>query len=319
MNRLSSVLYAAGHFLVDLTCALTMLALDVGPWLFFIYNLCAFALQMPLGLLADMFGRNRRFALLGIGLVLLALLPVETSHFRVILVGLGNACYHVGGGREALVSHRGLTGLGLFVAPGAVGIFFGTVFAGNAIVTAGAAILLMLLFGLIFAVCTSEAILVPRGTPRKGIAGVMLLVVILRSLVGLCMESPWKLGVYVILGALAGAAGKALGGIFADRFGGKLVGVISLALSAVLFCLPDIGIAGVLGCLLFNMTMPITLGKAAAALPGYEGLSFGLLTFGLFLGYVPSFMGVSLSPWLGALLSLASAGLLLLDREEAHA
>ena len=39
------------------------------------------------------------------------------------------------------------------------------------------------------------------------------------------------------------------------------------------------------------MTMPVTLWAAARTLPGAKGFTFGLLTFALFLGFLPSFLG----------------------------
>ena len=39
------------------------------------------------------------------------------------------------------------------------------------------------------------------------------------------------------------------------------------------------------------MTMPVTLWAAARALPGAKGFAFGLLTFALFLGYLPAYLG----------------------------
>lgn len=315
--RLDTAIYAAGHFLVDFSCALVMLSLDADPVHFLVYNFLAFAVQMPIGLLADIVGRNRRFALTGVCLVLLGFLPCPVP-VRVTLVGLGNSCYHVGGGREALLKKDGLTELGFFVSPGAIGIFLGTMLSGNRTAMWTAAILLAVCGILILLSCSPEKKVIRKGTISPGAAGLMLLVVILRSLVGMCMETPWKLGIYITLGAVAGAFGKFLGGFWADRCGTKRTGVISLILAALLFFLPDVGIAGVLGMLLFNMTMPITLGKASESCPGYEGFSFGLLTFGLFIGYLPSALGITFSPVVGAGLSLISAGLLMFSPEDRH-
>lgn len=39
------------------------------------------------------------------------------------------------------------------------------------------------------------------------------------------------------------------------------------------------------------MTMPVTLWAVARILPGAKGFSFGLLTFALFLGFCPSYLG----------------------------
>ena len=312
-----SVLYAAGHFLVDLCCALIIRSLSADPWHFVLYNFLAFAVQMPIGLLADIFGHNRRFALAGICLVLFGFLPLGIL-LQVSCVGLGNACYHVGGGRDALLKKDGLTGLGIFVSPGAIGIMLGTLFSGNFIVHTVAAVSLAVCGILICMYCPAGTQTIPKKQLRLPPAVLMLTVVLLRSLVGTCMETPWKIGVFVVLSAAAAAAGKALGGFVADPFGWKRTGVVSLLAAAVLFLLPDMAVAGVIGVLLFNMTMPITLGQAAQCCRGFEGFSFGLLTFGLFLGYLPSAFGISISPIIGTGMSLISAGLLMLSPEVSY-
>ena len=51
-------------------------------------------------------------------------------------------------------------------------------------------------------------------------------------------------------------------------------------------------IISVIGIILFNMTMPITLGIVAQRLPKNPGLAFGLTTAALLLGAVPSFFAV---------------------------
>ena len=132
------------------------------------------------------------------------------------------------------------------------------------------------------------------------------------------MQTPWKIGIFVIFAGIASAVGKLIGGILADRFGSKWTGVLSLVISGCLFCIPNNAIAGILACLIFNMTMPVTLKGAANAIAGYEGFSFGLLTFALFLGYLPKVAGLTISPWVGAAVSIFSACILLLYRENRH-
>ena len=309
----AAAVYAAGHFLVDFFCALTMLRLLPEPVWFLVYNFCAFALQMPVGLLADLAGRNRLFALTGMILVLVGALPLPVP-VRVVAIGLGNACFHVGGGREALLRDEKMTGLGIFVSPGAVGIYLGTALAQWDMAHSIAVAALVLEAVLILWLCSDSPQRNPLSPPRIPLALLMLTVVIVRSLVGMSMETPWKLEIYAVLGALAAAGGKAMGGFLGDRFGGRTTGALSLIASAGLFLLPDSGIAGALGVLLFNMTMPITLRRACDAARGLEGFGFGLLTFGLFLGYLPAAFGVSFEPWIGAILSLTCAGLLWLDK-----
>lgn len=58
MKHINTVgIFAAMHFLVDFICAFTMFGWFVrsgdGLWLMLLYNFCAFALQMPLGVVMD--------------------------------------------------------------------------------------------------------------------------------------------------------------------------------------------------------------------------------------------------------------------------
>ena len=54
--------------------------------------------------------------------------------------------------------------------------------------------------------------------------------------------------------------------------------------------------SGTAGTLLFNMTMPITLVLLYRTFPKWPGISFGLLTFALFIGFLPSYFGVGSLP-----------------------
>ena len=63
---------------------------------------------------------------------------------------------------------------------------------------------------------------------------------------------------------------------------------------------------------LFNMTMPLTLWACARLLPETRGFAFGILTFGLFLGFLPTAFGAgTLSGQTVALLALLSLALLI--------
>lgn len=309
--------YALGHFSVDLVCAWLLLGSLPGerqwPMLALAYNFCAFALQMPLGAVADRVGRNRPFSALGAVVVCAAALPLLPWP-RVLLAGTGNALYHVGGGRETLLHDRRYGPLGIFVAPGAVGLFLGGLFRDT--LWAGlVGVALLALCGLRLGLLARRENPTPTALQRvsgRAIAGTaaLFLVVALRSLVGMCLNSPWKTGVWAVFGVLLAAMGKAVGGIAADRFRGGVTGCVSLLLAAALFCLPESPVAGILAGFLFNMSMPITLRGAAECLPGGPGFSFGLLTFALFLGFLPALEGFTLPPTCGAILAGAS-GLIL--------
>ena len=129
---------------------------------------------------------------------------------------------------------------------------------------------------------------------------------------GLAFNFPWKTvgnwGLILVCGVVLG---KTAGGFLADKFGVSKSAVFSLGLAALLFLFSGLPMPGVAAVFLFNMTMPITLWVTAKIFPGAKGFSFGLLTFGLFLGFLPVYLGAKLPPgasWIfasGALISLA--------------
>lgn len=314
----------AGHFLVDFACAFLLFRTLRGEaaWgeLLLVYNFCAFAVQMPLGLLADRWDRDGPVAAAGALLVMLAYGLTALPWAAVTAAGLGNAAFHVGGGLETLsLSGERAGPLGLFVAPGAVGLFFGTLLGKG-----GAFPIWPVPFLLLFA---AAALLWARldrperpgeaKTPRLLHPALPLLpllaVVALRSYVGMTLTFPWKgEGRWALVLVLALALGKAAGGYLADRFGFLRTAAGSLALSAALLLAPGFPACGAAAVFLFNMTMPLTLWASARLLPQTRGFAFGLLTFGLFLGYVPVVFGApALSGPAAAPLALASLALLL--------
>ena len=126
-------IYALVHMAMDLSCAFLVYTYVLGGeqwylWLL-LYNFCAFALQMPIGAAADRLDRNSCVAVGGCAGVLAGLL-LGIAGFpagAAVVAGIGNACFHVGGGIDVLNrSERRAAPLGIFVAPGALGIFLGT-------------------------------------------------------------------------------------------------------------------------------------------------------------------------------------------------
>lgn len=291
-------LYAAGHFWVDFSCALLMFSQlsGTGEWALcvLLYNFCAFALQMPIGLLADRLDREGPVAALGCGLMAggwaLAPLPLAAA----VTAGLGNACFHVGGGVYTLRRWGDRAApLGVFVSPGAFGIYFGTLLGRRDgfpgwLTAAG-----LLLFALALLLTEDRAPILKEGpAPDRNVVPVLaccFLVVVLRSYLGMVLSFPWKTGGWALAVVCALVLGKAAGGFLGDRLGMVRASALSLGLSAVLFFLSGSPWAGTAAVLLFNMTMPITLWAAARLLP--PGLAFGTLTFALFLGFLPSWLG----------------------------
>lgn len=327
--RMVSV-YSVTHFLVDFSCAFLMFHNIVGTTdryvCILLYNFCAFAMQMPLGILADKWNQNHLFAATGCAIIGIAYGLWQIPVAAAVIVGIGNGMFHVGGGIDILnISEKKSGALGIFVSPGAFGIYFGTMPGkGNGLTVIPILLALLAATVLIIFVRRTQGgeyvdnsrFSLSGGTfPQMLTAAALLfLVVCLRSYVGLTISFPWKgTGYWAVVLVCAVVLGKTAGGLMADRFGAVKTACVSLGIAALLFLVPQIPATGVLSMLLFNMTMPITLWAMARIFPGAKGFSFGLLTFGLFLGFLPVHLGVNAffnAPWLFSLAAVASLALL---------
>ncbi len=313
-----TAIYALSHFAVDLGCAYAVFSgSTAGAMGYLLYNFFAFAVQMPLGLLADRFGKNRWFAVAGALLVALICCFPTFGTLGISLLGLGNALFHIGGGLDVLnLSGSRAAPLGVFVSPGAFGLFLGTVW-GNQL-GSRVPILLLLLFCAALMIFTPARRSLPQNAPLDfpklsmlPWAVLLFLVVALRSFGGLQAVFPWKTGLWSWLAVAAVVLGKTSGGFLSDRLGAIRTSIGSLLLSAALFCCSGLPLCGVLALFCFNMSMPITLFALAQAMPGCKGFSFGLLTFALFLGFLPTWFG---APTIGgfAMVAVSMISLLLL-------
>ena len=318
------LLLGVSHFFVDFLCT-TLLASCVETaapvsilTLAILYNGLAFAFQLPLGALGDLLDSRRSFAAMGCTLVAIgSFLP--SPIFMCLCIGLGNAFFHVGGGREALQKSGGkAAAVGRFVAPGAIGIFLGprlvSLFWLRRYVLPGILVTLALFLLLqrnkkplpFFQKPTLSSLRV------AGILGCMFLTVFLRSYMGTILAYPF---LSQLFGALCFTVciflGKFLGGTFADRFGNLPFSISAQAACVILFTLsakvPWLAFPGIF---LFNTTMAITATELYRCLPRFPGTMFGLTTLALFLGVLPRLLGLQnifFSWWGLGLLSLISA------------
>lgn len=312
MSKRIMLVYSTIHFIVDFSCALLVTNI-ITPLLsgsfslllgIVIYNFFAFALQLPIGILADKINKNALCSALGCILVILAFGISKFSIISCLIAGIGNAMFHIGGGIDVLnISNQKATFSGIFVSTGALGIFLGNKVT-NIDFNINYFTIIILLLSTVALICLyvqiknnldNKVALIPSANIKELVVIICLTVnVCIRSYVGSILSFNWMSNyILSLLFVLGIVLGKILGGILGDKFGFIKVSVFSLLLSAILFTVAFYSsICGILAILLFNMTMPITLTSLANILNN-KGFAFGLLTFSLFLGAVPVFLGYS--------------------------
>lgn len=330
-----TAIYSVLHMFVDGVCAFAMFGMFLGQeqgyrYVLF-YNFCAFALQMPLGAALDLLNGKYRKELSFATACMGAAITLIGAFMHPVVLGVGNALFHIGGGVGTIYEDerkgwRG-RGLGVFVAPGAFGLYLGMMLAKNsagsgwlygagvfmALVCAGAACrhpCTDIQAGAAASVAADSAKARPEDDwmdsrmqvgsmqdVKTGeiipLAACSFLVVVLRSYIGMAVTFSWKTTVSAaVISTLAIVFGKAAGGFLAAKLGFLRTAVVSLSAAAVFYLFSGFMPAGVSALFLFNMTMPITLYLLIRRLPGLPGFSFGFLTFGLFLGFLPAYFGL---------------------------
>ena len=330
-KEVTTFAYALCHFVVDFACVSTMLcsvsrvlgesgqdSLELVALSILLYDVVAFALQLPVGIALDKLDKNSTAALLSYMLVgsgvLLSLVPVPFIQWLVVLLlAFGNALFHCAGGLCVLNTSQKYAGpLGIFIATGAVGVFLGTFSS-----------LLVLLF-----FCASmtrvvqkanqkywnvhnDSFAIPKLSFRILLATVLIcFVVVLRSYASMVLAFPWKSKEFLLALSILGVfAGKAFGGVVADHFGFRTIALSSLVAAAILFVFSwEIPLFGILSVFFFNFTMAITLASLVNILPRAKGTAFGLASFSLAIGASLALLGPhSGDPLVFSVISLVSA------------
>ena len=302
------LVYGTAHAVVDGICVAIIFSLFrnqiIGSGgiigLVILYNVLAFGLQAIFGLATDYFKSPRVVAFLGCiltGLSAFAFLSVPI--IAVILAGFGNALFHIGGGSISLnLTPKKAAAPGIFVAPGALGLFVGTMIGRNGQFIAWIAILILAILCVAMFVVkkpemdySHEEIKESKFIYFEFILILVLLSIAIRSLVGSVLIFPWKTNIDLLI-VLTGAVvlGKGLGGILADKFGWVKIAVGALALSIPFLIFgSSIPFLAIVGMFLFNITMPITLVAISNVLPGRPGFAFGLTTLALIIGTMPTY------------------------------
>lgn len=323
-KEVTTFAYALCHFVVDFACVSSMLcavsrvlgesgqgSLEVVALSILLYDIVAFTLQLPIGIALDQQDKNSYAALLSYALVcagvIFSLVPIALLEWlAILLLAIGNALFHSAGGLSVLnISQKHAGPSGIFIATGAIGVFLGTQSAQmERLQIAFSLLVLLFLCALITLVVQkvnkkywnvhNASFDIPRLSFNTLLAIALLsFVVALRSYVGMVMAFPWKSEMLLLVLSILGVfAGKALGGIVADRIGFRTTAIFSLIVAATLFAPSwEIPVMGLLGVFFFNFTMSITLASLANILPNAKGTAFGLASFSLAVGALPALVG----------------------------
>ena len=266
-----------------------------------LYNLLAFGLMPLAGLLFDRIQQPKRVAAAGLLLTLSGLLMTLVNlNLAILLIGIGSAGLHAGGGSVAITSTPAKASApGLFAAFGVLGLALGGVASINH--ASGAtfaliALLLILAAAIWFTPQVSRAALEPTAELLPVPYTVITLLVIaiaLRSTVwvGAQMDVARYSSAAVWL-ALAAGAGKLAGGFGADRLGWRRWMLVSLLGAGLLLVFASQWLpALMLGALLLQSMTPVSIAALGKALPKFPGLAASLaLGTAIIAGGLPFFL-----------------------------
>ena len=340
-KEVTTFAFALCHFVVDFACVSTMLcavsrvlgesgqgSLELVALSILLYDVVAFAFQLPVGIALDQLDKNSYAALLSYALVgagvILSLVPIALLEWpAILLLAIGNALFHSAGGLSVLnISQKHAGPSGIFIATGAIGVFLGTQSAQMGRLQIAFSLLVLLFL------CALITLVVQKVNKKYWnvhnvsfdisklsfntllTIALLSLVVALRSYAGMVMAFPWKSEMLLLVLSILGVfAGKALGGMVADRIGFRTTATFSLIVAATLFAPSwEIPVMGLLGVLFFNFTMSITLASLANILPNAKGTAFGLASFSLAVGALPALAGFRIEhPAMLSGISLVSA------------
>lgn len=340
-KEVTTFAYALCHFVVDFACVSSMLcavsrvlgesgqgSMEVVALSILLYDIVAFTLQLPIGIALDQLDKNSYAALLSYALVgagvILSLVPIALLEWpAILLLAIGNALFHSAGGLSVLNTSQKHAGpSGIFIATGAIGVFLGTQSAQMGRLQIAFSLLVLLFLCALITLVVQKvnkkywnvynvSFDIPRLSSNTLLAIALLsLVVALRSYVGMVMAFPWKSEMLLLVLSILGVfAGKALGGVVADRIGFRTTAIFSLIVAATLFVPSwEIPVMGLLGVFFFNFTMSITLASLANILPNAKGTAFGLASFSLAVGALPALAGFRIEhPAMLSGISLVSA------------
>lgn len=310
------------HFLVDALCLCCIFLMTyertrhsyIG--VIFTYNVFAFLTQPITGTIVDKMDKKHWMLLLSMVMLAISVFfTPRTSYlgtfFVASLLGLGNSLFHVWGGKQVAVKTKNdIRALGVFVAPGAVGLTVGILFYSWLLVCFF--LLSICLLGIAYLHLDEKTSMIEGEELKEDKAhghfslnviwqmmfAIMGFVVFRAYLSenlsdGLMME-----GIGIMAIGMVSMLGKVAGGWIAKDFGILKTIIVILLVVLVCYVLRDtFWLFLLLGLFAINCTMPVTLYWANVLLKGREGFAFGLLAAALILGHLIDLVNMSSLPF----------------------
>lgn len=317
-DKITAAAYAYVHFAVEVICFYTLyrvFSASENRWAAALaFDTLAFASQPVIGSFAEKHpafrpGVSGGFLLLAGAAA--ACFGAKLLWIRIaglLLLTIGNGLVHIAGALSTLRASEGrLSESAVFVGGGSFGLILGRLMGAG---EAPLVIPVLLMTGAVFVSVAADRRLRARygrdmrdfenvpcqhqlaaKKPAWLIVTILGAVILVRAYIGYCLPTAWnQTTVQTVLLFVTMGCGKMLGGILADRFGARRIGILSCLLAVPALLLGDrIMWLSLIGVLLFSMTMAITLGGLVSVLPRNPGIAFGITTLALLLGTVPVF------------------------------
>jgi FSR family fosmidomycin resistance protein-like MFS transporter len=270
--------------------------------LLIIYNVLAFAMQFPFGLWADKSRYFRSYLIFSLILLTSAFIFSDYHLTAVLMAGIGSCLLHVCGGKFSLNIMPGQAkSVGIFAAPGVIGLALGGYFGLKDVYPVIPVLLVSLLIlpFLIFLKNPEPIEIKPEKelkiAKREVLIIFLLLAITLRSAV-------WDIYQIIHYGnydllipvGLAAAFGKISGGFIADRTGWKVYTIIALLGAAVFLTFSEHFAFLLAGIALLQSVTGIGTAAMSALMPKKPATAAGLtLGLAIALGGLPFFLGLN--------------------------
>ena len=267
------------HFLVDGLCMVILFRQDKDmlSTLILLYNTLAFSTQCLTGIIIDRWGKGRYGIIISCLILSLSYFIDFNPYLTVTATGLANSLFHVSGGYMTLIdAEKKMAPLGIFVSPGCLGLVLGYSYPRLGLYFALGLLLIAVLS--LFMDEENDHEIYHNIENANPMIMILLLAIMTRAIGGSVTQFSWKTSdILSIVMTMSVFMGKFLGGYIHEKFGIGKTSIVSIILSSILvsFCSSSMCLS-LLGQLLLNLSMPVTLWLIYMLMNDKPGFAFGL-------------------------------------------